>query len=262
MFTIFILLLNLVLTSLSIYLLDYRIDNTIDNVFMIILSIIIGLLVTAILVWTLIQLFYLSLPKNKIQKSMFTHRILKQIVSVPIHIARMRVKVVGKEHLPKDTGFTIYSNHHSWMDPIIISYGLYDYPVCALGKEGAFNLPVVGKFAPKFGSVMIHRSDPRQSAKAIKSVIENVKNGASMVIFPEGTRSPNPKTLLDFKAGAFKVALRSEKPIVPITLIKKKYRILTRLTIQIHKPLLFEDFKSLKTQELSKQVKSIIESTL
>ena len=69
---------------------------------------------------------------------------------------------------------------------------------------------------------MIHRDDPRQSAKAIKNVIKHVKEGISMIIFPEGTRSPNPKELLDFKAGAFKVALRTGKDIVPITLEKTK----------------------------------------
>ncbi len=263
MFTIFIGFLYLIITGFGIYYFDYRVDNHVNDVLIVFSSILLGLLLTMLLVWILLELFYLLLPKDKIQKSLFTHRLLKQIVSVPIHLSLMRIKVTGIEHLPKNTGFTIYSNHHSWMDPIIIAYALYNYPVGALGKEGAFNLPVVGKYAPKFGSVMIHRKDSRQSAKAIKKVIKHVEDGLAMVIFPEGTRTPNPHTLLDFKAGAFKVALRTGKPLVPITLIKhKKKKFINKVTIQIHNPLPFDDFKLLRTNEISDAVKQIIDSAL
>ncbi len=263
MFTIFIGFLYLIITGFGIYYFDYRVDMHVNDVLIIFGSILLGLLLTVFLVWILLELFYLLLPKDKIQKSMFTHKLLKQILSVPIHLSLMRVKVVGKEHLPKNTGFTLYSNHISWFDPIIIAYGLYNFPVGALGKEGAFNLPVIGKFAPKFGSVMIHRKDPRQSVKAIKKVIKHVKDGLVMIIFPEGTRNPNRHNLLDFKAGSFKVALRTGNPLVPITLTKhKKMKFINIVTVQIHKPLPFDDFKLLKTNEIAGVVKQIIDSAL
>ena len=263
MFLLFLLFLDIGLTYTSVYLYYYRIDGMINNAYIIILSIVVSLLITAFIAWLLIELLYLLLPSDKIQKSLFTHRLLKQIVSVPLHLKRLRIKVIGKEYLPKDTGFTIYSNHNSWDDPIIIAYGLYNYIIAALGKEGAFNLPVVGKLAPKFGSVMIHRNDPRQSAKAIKQVIKHVNEGLGMIIFPEGTRSKDLHSLLDFKAGAFKVALRSGKPLVPITLIKDtKKKLFHTVIIKIHKPLLFEDFKDLKSNVIAAQVKEIINNSL
>ncbi len=262
MFTIFIGFLYLIITGFGIYYFDYRVDMLVNDVLVVFSSILLGLLLTVLIVWILLELFYLLLPKDKIQKSMFTHKLLKQIVSVPIHLSLMRVKVIGIEHLPKNTGFTIYSNHISWFDPIIIAYGLYNYPVAALGKEGAFNLPVVGKYAPKFGCVLIHRKDPRQSANAIKKVIKHVGDGLAMIVFPEGTRNPNPHTLLDFKAGAFKVVLRTGKPLVPITLIKHKKKFINIVTIKIHKPLPFNDFKLLKTYEIADEVKQIIDSVL
>jgi 1-acyl-sn-glycerol-3-phosphate acyltransferase len=263
MFTIFIGLLYLIITGFGIYFFDYRIDMLVNNVIIVFASIFLGLLLTVFIVWVLLESFSLILPKDKIQKSLFTHKLLKQIVSVPIHLSLMRIKVIGGEHLPKNTGFTIYSNHNSWIDPIIIAYGLYNYPVAALGKEGAFNLPVVGKYAPKFGCVLIHRKDPRQSADAIKKVIKHVEDGLAMVIFPEGTRNSNTHSLLDFKAGAFKVALRTGKPLVPITLIKhKKKRFINKVTVQIHNPLPFDDYKFLKTNEIAEKVKNIINSSL
>jgi len=263
MFTIFIGFLYLIITGFGIYYFDYRVDMHVNNIFIVFGSLLLGLLLTALIVWILLELLYLLLPKDKIQKSLFTHKLLKQIISVPIHLSLTRVKVIGIELLPKNTGFTLYSNHISWFDPIIIAYGLYNYPVGALGKEGAFNLPVIGKYAPKFGSVMIHRKDPRQSVKAIKKVIKHVKDGLAMIIFPEGTRNPDPHTLLDFKAGSFKAALRTGKPLVPITLIKhKKLKFINKVTVQIHKPLPFDDFKLLKTNEIAAIVKQIIDSAL
>lgn len=259
MFTIFIFLVYFSNIYLLVYLSNDIINLSISNTIVILGSIIVGLLLTAIIMWCILQLFYLVLPKKKIQKSLFMHQILKQIVSVPLHLMLIRVKVIGKEHLPKDIGFTIYSNHVSWYDPILISYGLYKYKVMALGKEGAFNLPVVGKYAPLFGSVMIHRSDPRQSAQAIKTVIERVKDGFPMLIFPEGTRNKE-KELLEFKAGAFKVALKSKKPLVPVTLIEHKRKLLKRITIHIHKPIMPSAFENQSSFELASEVKSIINS--
>lgn len=268
MLSIIIILVNITVTVFSIYIFDYRVDGIINNIYVIILSLIGGIIITVLLVILLLEVFYLLLPKRKIQKSMFTHKILKQILSVPIHYSLMKLKVIGKDNLPKDSGFTIYANHSSWIDTPIIVYGLYDNPVGAIGKDGAFQIPIVGKLAPKFGGVMIFRENPRQSAEAIRQVITNVKNGFSMLIFPEGTRSPNINSLLEFKPGAFKVALRSGKPLVPITIVRpKNYRkikwpFIKRVTLIIHEPLLFEDFSTMKSLELSNKVREIIDRPL
>ncbi len=89
-----------------------------------------------------------------------------------------------------------------------------------------------------------------------------------MVVFPEGTRSEEIGTLLEFKQGSFKVALKSKAPLVPMTIVKpKNYKEIKwpfkkRITLVIHKPLPFEEFKTMKSLELSKHVEKIIESSL
>jgi 1-acyl-sn-glycerol-3-phosphate acyltransferase len=268
MFAIIIILFDVSFTLLGIYIFDYRVDGIINDIFAIILSFLVGLLVTTLFVGLILEIFYLSLEKGKQHKSMFVHKLAKQIVSVPIHFLRFRIKVIGKENLPHDPGFTIYANHSSWIDLPIVMYALYDNPVAALGKEGAFKIFAIGRFAPKLGCVMIHRKDPRQSAKAIRQVVNNVQNGFSMVIYPEGTRSPNVESVLDFKHGAFKVALRSKQPLVPVTIVKPKnykkikWPFIKRVTVVIHKPLLYDDFKEMKSIELSQRVKEVIVSSL
>lgn len=268
MLSIILIVVNFSITIFGIYQFDYRPDGSINDILTIVLSILAGPIITALLFWLFLEVLYLSIKNGKHQKSMIAHKFVNQVVGIPIHFSRMRIKVVGKENLPKDPGFSIYVNHSSWIDPTILMHGLYNNPVGALGKEWAFKIFAIGRFAPKMGFVMIQREDPRQSAEAIKQVISNVKDGFSMVIFPEGTRSPNVRALLDFKAGAFKVALRSGKPLVPITIVKPvnynkiKWPFAKRVTLVIHKPIPFDEFKSLKTQELSQIVKEIIEVPL
>lgn len=256
MFTLFLLCLYFCFTGLLILVFQYYEIISSDSI-VVFCSLFGGLLLTAFVAYVILQTFYLFLQKNKIQSSLFMHKLLKQIVSVPLHFLLLRIKVVGKENLPKDTGFTMYSNHVSWYDPIVISYGLYQYKVVALGKEGAFALPVVGKFAPLFGSVMIHRDDPRQSAQAIKTVIQRVNDGFPMLIFPEGTRNKNHE-LLEFKAGAFKVALKTRKPLVPITLIEQKRKLFKGITIHIHQAIYPDEFLEFNSHQLAEHVREIV----
>lgn len=265
MLTIIIILMNFVIMGFGIFFLDYKNDGLLNDAPVIILCVISSTILTALITWAFIEITYLMLPKDNSHKSMFTHKLIKQITSVPLHFFRMRLKVTGLESLPKDMGFTIYSNHSSWIDPTLIMNSLYNYPVIGLGKESAFKIPIIGKFAPKLGFVMIIREDPRQSARAIKIVVSRVKEGYSMIIFPEGTRNSNHDTVLDFKAGAFKVALRSELPIVPLTLvkpIKKKWRLFTKIKIVVHEPIEYNDFKNMATIDIAKKVQKIIESSL
>ncbi len=268
MFAILLVLINVTITILSIYIFDFQVDGAVNNVYVILLSLFGGFVVTVLLLGLFLQLFYLVSKKNAPQKSLFMHKIGKQIVSVPIHYSNMKIKVIGEENLPKDPGFAIYVNHTSWIDLPVLMYKLYNNPVASLGKEEAFNMFMIGKFAPKYGCVMIDRDNPRKGAQAIKQVVNNVQNGFTMVIFPEGTRNREIGSLLDFRPGAFKVALRSGKPLVPMTIVKPKnfnsikWPFRKRVTLVIHKPIPFDEFKSLKTIELSQQVKAIIESAL
>ena len=135
-------------------------------------------------------------------------------------------------------------------------------------KKAVNNLPLVGKWTPPLGCVNLDRESSRKGAEAIIQTIKNVKSGSTMVIFPEGTRAYNIGDMLAFKSGSFKVALKSKKPLVPLSIVKpKNYREIKwprkkPITLVIHKSLQHKDYKSLTSQELSDKVKSIIQSAL
>ena len=115
---------------------------------------------------------------------------------------------------------------------------------------------------------MIDRDNDRKGAESIIKVIRHVKNGSSMVVFPEGTRTNEIGKLIEFKSGSFRVALKSKAPLVPITIVKQKHFKLIkwpfakRITIVIHKPLPYLEFKGMTSLDLSERVKAIIKSAL
>ena len=109
------------------------------------------------------------------------------------------------------------------------------------------------------------RKDVRQALPVLNEVAEEVKNGRKYIIFPEGDYVfNNHNRISTFKAGSFKCALKSKAPIVPVALVDS-YKVfnsftLGKVTTQVHylKPLLYEEYKNLKTVEIAKIVQERI----
>lgn len=268
MLTVLLFSINFIIAILGIYVFDYQVDSLINKPFVIILSILAGWIVMLFLLVVYTEITFLLFAKNKPKTSMVKHKLATQMLSMPLHLLNMRMKIVGKENLPSDPGFSIYVNHTSMMDVPLLMYKLYDYPVAFLEKEIVAKAPFIGKWTPELGCVTIDRSNDRKGAESIINVIKNVKSGLSMVIFPEGTRNKEVGSLLEFKQGSFKVALKSKAPLVPITIVKPKnynqikWPFKRRVTVVVHKPIAFEDYKNMKTLELSKYIEKIIASSL
>jgi 1-acyl-sn-glycerol-3-phosphate acyltransferase len=268
MFAIILLLINLATIFFGIYLFDYLPDGSVNTVWIILLSIIAGTVVMVIVFALYVDIFYVLVAKRKPKNSMLKHFIAKQIMTVPLVATNTRIEVVGKENLPKDPGFSIYSNHTSMMDIPVLMYKLKEYPIAFLAKQVVGRLVSVGKWTPQLGCVMIDRENTRKGAEAIINVIKNVKSGITMVVFPEGTRSKETGKLLDFKPGSFKVALKSKAPLVPVSIVKEsnfkniKWPLKKKIKLVIHEALPYDKVKTMTSIELSNHVKNIIESSL
>lgn len=79
-------------------------------------------------------------------------------------------------------------------------------------------IPIVGWSMFLTGHVMLNRVDRRSQLKCLQTCIELLGKGASVLFFPEGTRSKD-KVMGGFKKGAFSVAVKAKAPVVPITLV-------------------------------------------
>lgn len=130
------------------------------------------------------------------------------------------VTVEGAERIPQDQAVVVVANHQGYFDiPVLLGY--FPKPAAYIAKAGVRKVPILGALNAYYGTVFIERGNPREALKAIQQGVQRIQEGQSLVIFPEGTRSPDGH-LLPFKPGALKLAQKSKAPIVPVTLVNTR----------------------------------------
>ena len=132
--------------------------------------------------------------------------------------AGMRVRVHGVEYLPAPGAPVVYmANHQSYMD-IPVLFGFLPAQFRIIAKESLFRVPFMGWHLTRAGNIPINRSNRREAMRSISKAADRIREGTSVFVFPEGTRSRNG-VLQPFKAGSFKLAVSAGVPIVPLTII-------------------------------------------
>lgn len=223
----------------------------------------------SVAVWALglpITIFYfflimLAWPFDRSGRVMHSFCVLwaKSIIAV----SGVRVEVRGIENVPKGQSVLFLSNHQGAFDiPAIQSVLPVQFRWVA--KKSLFKVPFVGWSMKLAGYISIDRENPAEAMKSMEEAAGKMSKGASLVIFPEGTRSENGE-LLPFKRGAFMLARKCGRPIVPVsiqgtnTIMKKGgYRINpSRVTISIGTPI---EIGSSDEKELRNKTKRQIEA--
>lgn len=124
------------------------------------------------------------------------------------------------ENIDKKQSYVFAANHQSAFD-ILVVYGYLPYIFKWLLKAELKKVPFLGQACQAAGHIFVERSNPIAAKQSMQKAVEQLKNGISVVIFPEGTRTKTGK-LGKFKRGAFLLAMELKLPIVPIT-IKGSY---------------------------------------
>lgn len=186
-----------------------------------------------------------------------------------VNNSRMKLEIIGKEKLDPNESYIYISNHTSMFDIPILIYGLGD-DIRMIYKQELEKIPVFGYALKKSPFIPIVREDPRKAMKSIETAVHEINSGSSIVIFPEGTRSENGE-LGDFKRGAFMLASKAERPIVPITLVdawkvydkETKTIIPTKVKVIIGKPIENKGkLDRIAENKLMKTVHDVIKSNL
>lgn len=129
-------------------------------------------------------------------------------------LAGIDLRVEGEEHLWSHRPAVFIFNHQSGLDPILMMK-LVRRDVTGIGKKEIQKNPIFGPIFTAAGAVFIDRSDTGRAIEALKPAVVALKEGRSLVIAPEGTRSLTPR-LGQFKKGAFHLAMQAGVPIVPV----------------------------------------------
>jgi 1-acyl-sn-glycerol-3-phosphate acyltransferase len=128
----------------------------------------------------------------------------------------VRLTVEGIEHLPPHGPVVYMSNHQGNFD-IPLLFASLPVQFRWLAKVELFRIPLFGLTMRIAGYIPVERKDRRLAIQSMNKAAQQVAAGTSLMIFPEGTRSPDG-ALLPFKKGGFVLALQAQAPIVPIAI--------------------------------------------
>jgi len=129
----------------------------------------------------------------------------------------VKIRLRGIEHLDPNRGYILAANHLSLFDILVLLAGL-PLQFRWMAKKEVFRIPVMGWAMKRVGYVSIDRQNKEKAWQSVYEAKAKLKEGFSLMFFPEGTRSPDGE-LKHFKSGAFVLSLDSGAPVVPISII-------------------------------------------
>ena len=128
---------------------------------------------------------------------------------------RVKVTVIGSELLP-DGPVIFMSNHQSNFD-ILSLLAAMPRRFYWIAKKELFEIPVFGHSMRRGGYIPLDRSDGRKALQSMENAAAIIRQGSSVVMFPEGTRTRDGQ-LLPFKRGGFVLARKAGVPVIPVTI--------------------------------------------
>src|SRR5512142_1206091 len=196
----------------------------------------------------------------------FLYRVAVSGALFGTRLVGVRSETVGRGQLDPAQTYIFMANHVSNIDPPVF-VPLIGRRVFILVKKELFRIPVLGYAMRKVRFIAVDRQNREAAVESVKQAIEVLRDGLSMMAYPEGTRSRDGK-LLPFKKGPFHLAMDSGIPVVPVTIVgahevwpKGHFRITPgTITIVFHAPIDPRAFSS--REELMKAVRTKIYSEL
>jgi len=123
----------------------------------------------------------------------------------------------GGEHVPRQGGCVLVTNHVSEIDPVTFGHFVYDHGRLPrfLGKVEVFNVPVLGRILRSAGQIPVYRRS-KDAARAFRAAVAAVEQGEAVIVYPEGTISRDPDLWpMRGKTGAARIALTTGCPVIP-----------------------------------------------
>ncbi len=166
-----------------------------------------------------------------------------RILVLPFYRLIYRQKVYGRENLPKDGKVIIIGNHYSKADVFMMST-LYRKKVFFLAKKEWFSSKFKSWFFKKLGGIPVDRE--KADLASLKNCLKTIRDGKTLVVFPEGTRNKTAdEDLLPLKGGASFIAYLSKTPVVPVAM-SRKFRPFRKNYVYIGEKFDFSEFKDRK----------------
>jgi len=176
-----------------------------------------------------------------------------------------KVVTEGREKIDQNQAYIIVPNHQSMLD--IVFFNMLHHRLRWVSKKEIFHVPLVGWEMRMVKYIELVRGNKASVIKMMEKCIESLKEGVSIVIFPEGTRSLTGQ-IGKFKTGAFQLAVRTDKPLLPVLIdgtgeiMPKKGGIIFRnrriIRIRVLDPIFPGQFGTGNPDELASRVQALM----
>ena len=208
---------------------------------------------------------------NPYKQDIICLRSVQLAFKVVLLISGVKVEVHGEEHVPKGEAVLYIGNHRSLYDTVITYArcpGLTGY----VAKDSMLKVPFLRIWMKRLHCLFLNRTDIKAGMKMILTGIDQIKNGISMCIFPEGTRSlsESETEMLPFKEGSFKKKKKTGCAIIPMAMIhtadifEKHIPFVrrTRVILTYGKPIYVKELVKEQKKHLGSYVQGIIREML
>ena len=149
-------------------------------------------------------------------KGNIAHLIARLWARSILEVSRIKVEVKGLSNVDPEKPYIYMANHQSNADiPALLAFLKVQFRW--LAKAELFRVPIFGRAMKGVGYISIDRSNHRSAVTSLNAAAGSIRNGASVLIFPEGTRSLDGNIRV-FKKGGFILAIDAGVPIVPVVL--------------------------------------------
>ena len=193
-------------------------------------------------------------------------RVVHDYTAVPwakmiLWVCGVRGRVKGLENVETNVPRIYLTNHQSYFDIFaLLAYLPVDFKFIL--KQELMKIPLFGFAMRRARYIGIDRENPRKAVKSINEAANRIKNGASVVIFPEGTRSADGR-LQEFKNGGFRLAIKSGCDVVPVAIIDSRHIVpkgslrINRgtIAISIGKPISVKEYSKKEMGQLMARVR-------
>lgn len=192
------------------------------------------------------------------------HKVASMWAKSILVASRINVTVKGISNIDPGMSYIYMPNHQSNFDiPVLLAY--LNVQFRWLAKAELFKIPIFGHAMKRAGYISIDRSNRKSAFESLGRVAKIIRNGVSVLIFPEGTRSTDGK-IRDFKKGGFVLAVDSGVPVVPVIIygtrsVMPKKRMYIRpgnVILEILEPVETSSYTRKNKDDLLEKIRGII----
>lgn len=159
-----------------------------------------------------VLLWLLSLPFDRRRLMNNRWMVIQGIILTKMNFF-WKVIVEGKEKIDQKQAYVIVPNHQSMLD--IVIFNMLHHRLRWISKIEVFKIPVLGWEMRMVKYIELERGNKHSVVRMMEKCVSSLREGISIVIFPEGTRSLTG-AIGKFKTGAFQLAIKTDKPLLPV----------------------------------------------